>query len=417
MKWQSSYIFLSKRPSESKSRQSKDVDRKESGTQATVTKGAAQSSCEAKVLKPKAESIVIDLSTSLIHLLEGVFPESLHGQGDADDYDSVFRHTMTMEMTLDNPPKGNSIINTVAMNIHVVTDMYYMDVVVKGGTPSNRIQTLESVERRIKESHIEDKYLMIISYDAVAQYYCDKLYPKLNILERLLRKLLLNTYVMHFGEAYYQKTISPDIQAKAKSIMRANSNRKGEERLKQFFYSLEFADIQHLLFDKHWTETDEENRNQFLQEHEDLRQLSDEDLRQAILSAPKSDWERFFADKMDGNEIYVLIETVRVFRNIIAHCKIISKREYLECGQSINRLTRAIEAAIATTEEEGFAKKNTESIRQALKSIVARSEEFRKSIDAAVQAMARSLAKLRVAWLSQYSDRLMPSLAAVLESS
>ncbi len=85
-------------------------------------------------------------------------------------------------------------------------------------------------------------------------------------LERNLRKLLFNTYTVNFGVDYYQKTVSPDLQKKIKGVIQAKGNeeKKQIERLKKFFYSMEFSDIQTLLFTKKWTTVEEESKAEFL---------------------------------------------------------------------------------------------------------------------------------------------------------
>ena len=52
--------------------------------------------------------------------------------------------------------------------------------------------------------------------------------------------------------SYLQKKIKGVIQAKG------NEEKKQIERLKKFFYSMEFSDIQALLFTKKWTTVEEE---------------------------------------------------------------------------------------------------------------------------------------------------------------
>ena len=71
---------------------------------------------------------------------------------------------------------------------------------------------------------------MIVSYDSVSEYYCNKAYPKLNKLERNLRKLLFNTYTVNFGVDYYQKTVSPDLQKKIKGVIQAKGNEEKKGR-------------------------------------------------------------------------------------------------------------------------------------------------------------------------------------------
>ena len=222
---------------------------------------------------------------------------------------------------------------------------------------------------------------MIVSYDSVAEYYCNKAYPKLNKLERNLRQLLFNTYTVNFGVDYYEKTVSPDLQKKIKGVIQAKGNeeKKQIERLKKFFYSMEFSDIQALLFTKKWTNIEEENKAEFLSKHEKLTELSEEDLRVAFDTfSPKSDWERLFANKVDDNKIEKMIETVRETRNDIAHCKFFYKEQFNTFNEVVTNLNRLILKAIQLTEEKDFVHKQAESFRIALSGIAETLAQFQK---------------------------------------
>ena len=90
---------------------------------------------------------------------------------------------------------------------------------------------------------------------------------KLNKLERNLRKLLFNIYILNFGENYYQATMSSDLQNKIKKLINSATTKEQKDRIKsaynvnskeaesiarlqQFFYSFELADMQSFLMKK-----------------------------------------------------------------------------------------------------------------------------------------------------------------------
>lgn len=212
------------------------------------------------------------------------------------------------------------------------------------------INALEYIQDKIVSSDIEKRYVMIVSYDSISEYYCNKAYPKLNKVERNLRQLLFNTYTVNFGLDYYEKTVSPDLQKKIKGVIQAKGNeeKKQIERLKKFFYSMEFSDIQ-----------------------TDLRAAFD-------TFSPKSDWERLFANKVDDNEIEKMIETVRETRNDIAHCKFFYKEQFNNFNELVTDLNRLILKAIQLTEEKDFMHKQAKFFRIALSGIAETLSRFQK---------------------------------------
>lgn len=253
-----------------------------------------------------------------------------------------------------------------------VVESYYVNVIARGTTKAQLIKALGYVHSALFATEIDDDFISIVSYDAVSEHYCNKLYPKLNKLERNLRKLMFNIYVLNFGKEYFQATTTKEMQDKAKRIIQAKGNVEKREiqYIKQFFYSLEYADIQQLLFVPRWTRINEEHTKSLLEAHEDLSKLSDEELRVAINDiSPKSDWERFFNEKFQGVNVEGGIEAVRGVRNSVAHCKFLEKDQYNSCNKIINALNKALNRAIAITEKEDFDEKNAEYLRKAMSGV------------------------------------------------
>ena len=135
-----------------------------------------------------------------------------------------------------------------------------------GSSKKQIAECMEDIQQKFFSSCVRERYIDIISYDAVSEYYCNKIYPKLNTLERNLRKLLFNIYVVNFGLNYYKATINEGLQNKAKQVVNRDSRKKEKDHIKEkytattrkeveeiellqrFFYSLEYGDIQDLLF-------------------------------------------------------------------------------------------------------------------------------------------------------------------------
>jgi len=280
-----------------------------------------------------------------------------------------------------------------------VVETQYLDVVVKGKTKAQIVKCLEHIQNTLLTSGVREKYIDIISYDAVSEYYCNKIYPKLNTLERNLRKLLFNIYIVNFGRDYYKATVDEELQGKIKKVINTDSSKEQKdtikaeynttskkeaeeiERLQRFFYSFEYNDIQKLLFTPNWTNADTVAKSKFLDEHPDLSELTDEVLREAFAKyVPRSDWERFFSNKIDIPDIEDLINQIRVHRNSVAHFKFFYRAEFDECNTLVNLLDTAIIKAIKITEEKDFSEKNAEILSEALKDVFAGFAAFTKSI-------------------------------------
>lgn len=270
--------------------------------------------------------------------------------------------------------------------IHEVAGAEYLDISADGKTTIKTICCLERIQCELLGSGIREYYVEIVSYDAISEYYCNKMLVKLNTLERNLRKLLFNIYILNFGKDYYQVTMSSNLQDKIKKMINSTTSKEQKDeikkaynvsgkdiesiaRLQQFFYSFEFADVQSFLFEPNWTRIDEETRMEFLSKNSDLSQLSDEELRTAFFRlTPKSDWDRFFSSKIHIENINTLIDSIRKYRNSVAHFKHFDRDDYNNCNKIVKKLNNAIVEAIKVTYEVDFTEKNAEIIKNTLSS-------------------------------------------------
>ncbi len=276
----------------------------------------------------------------------------------------------------------------VDFTLNDVVHVWYLDVVVEGPTKAKCVRYLEIVQDKILASGITNKYIEIVSYDAISEYYCNKIFPRLNELERNLRKLLFNVYIVNFGVDYFNTTINGDIQSDIKKRINSNcsSEKRNEiknkynlknrdqveaiDRLQTFFYSLEFGDIQNILFTPKWVDIDEENKQKFLAENKKLNELSDEELRNAFEQhTPKSDWDRFFKEKIDIPNIQEIVTEIQGFRNVIAHNKFFYSNTYNKCKEYFRVLNNAVKVAIKLTEEKDFVDKSNAYFRESMKNI------------------------------------------------
>lgn len=319
----------------------------------------AKKNTQPEILQKSDDVIRIEPEKNVVFYIRSIFGEPTSKTRNIGFFKMVYTYNIEKDDT------EYSAIFTI-LNVLKYT---YLDISLSRESNELSIQALEDIHKKITDSEIEKNYIMIISYDSISEYYCNKAYPQLNELERNLRRLLLNTYTLNFGTEYYQTTLNKELQEKIKGVIQAKGNqeKKKVEQLKKFFYSMEFADIQNLLFTKRWTLLEEENRNEFLRTNGNLSELSEEELRDAFERfLPKSDWERLFADKADCANIEELIEMVRLQRNDIAHCKFFYKEQYESFYEAANELNNYLIEAIRLTEEKDFMNKSTESLRIAM---------------------------------------------------
>lgn len=304
----------------------------------------------------KDNAIVISLSSSFKELLKETFKNISFDE--KNDFDIINSGTFKI--------KNNNENVDVWFKYHNVWSNYYLDVIVKSRKKQDAINILEGVNASLmdKENIFDSSFVSIVSYDYISEYYCNKLFPYLNEFERKLRKILFSIYTLNFNLEYYSATTSEEFQKglKQKSNISKDDNiPKQDCYIKLGFYSLDYSDIDKLLFTKSTTLKEEQKLEKFLSKNQDLTKLSDSEIREAFkLCSNKTDWERFFGDKNFDDNFQQILNDIRNFRNNIAHCKFISKEQYENCIDILKKTTKSLDIAIKITEEKDFINKNFE---------------------------------------------------------
>ena len=293
---------------------------------------------------------------------------------------------------------GNISNCSVEFNIRGVGSVQYLDVSVEGETEELVIDCLEQTQNTLLQSGIKKCYVDINSYDAVSEHYCNKIVGNLNSFERNLRELLFNTYVLYFGENYYQATMDETLQDKIKGLINS-SNPKEIPRIRKeyevdkkqakailylqhFFYSFELGDALTFLFSDNLQTADEPKQNEESNIQADLSKLTDRELNEVITSmSSKSDWDKFFSSKIHIDNVKEKITRIRQYRNSVAHFKHFSKTDYFECQSLLQELNTSILEAIEETKTVDFANRNKAIIKEALEPLLEKWMLYKKSID------------------------------------
>lgn len=275
--------------------------------------------------------------------------------------------------------KGN--VGNALLVLHRAGEATYLKIQVENRTSKKAIELLEEMQNKLFLTDIRKDYLDIISFDGISEYYCNKLYPELGKLERLLRSLLLKVYTLNYKQEYYEK-FDTEIKSKAKGNIRVGKNTplsKGEMRMEyevcgeklnqlayaqHFFESLDFSTLELLLFTERTRDEDLEKLDEFLSENDDLSEVSDSVLRDKFNAMrPQSDWDRLFCEKVEIEDMKESLDEIREFRNRVAHCRPVCKADYDHANALCKTINKALKKAIKLTEDEDFREKNFEELR------------------------------------------------------
>ena len=367
-------------------------------------------------LKKDAEgNLRLDLNDSILARLRALFPNIRR----KTDFSYHFRNEYYCSLELLGVPCEINLV------ISQVVKTTFLDISVSAKTTAQAIKSLEHIQALLLTPELDKTYIAIVSYDAISEYFCNKTFPMLNTLERNLRKLLFNTYIVQFGENYYQTTIKEEIQNKAKQRIGATGGKKVKtlKYIQEFFYSLEYGDVQAVLFTPQWTILEDHAKDKLLEANGNLSTLTGAELRDAISEIrPKSDWERFFSHKVSMDDPAASIKRLSTFRNSVAHAKFFNRNDYEKCRKLIKSLNLAILEAIRITEEQDFAEKNMEALSASVAGVLEKIQTFTKWVGEkaiqTAQALIPTFEKLgKIAMEIEREDRIKNMLQADSEDA
>lgn len=364
-------------------------------------------------------TLVIQVGYSVTSYIRKCYP----GLNKQEENDNFFRKIYRGEIEFGQHKhevefKVNEVVNTI-----------YLEICVEARSKKQIIECLEEIQTKLFSSGIRENYIDIISYDSISEFYCNKMYSYLNTLERNLRKLFFNIYVLNFGSQFYSETIDKSLRDSVQSIIKQDTKSlKGQYKreyslannsqfdeitiIQRLFYSFDYNDMILFLFTSTWTDYNENKKNELLLENKDLSALSNEELKEIINDlSPKSNWDRFFSEKIKLVDAESIFNSIRVYRNSVAHFKFFYKKEYDMCLKEVKQLNKAVVDAIKITEQEDFDKKNAEYIRTMLMPIV---EEMLNG----VRMFARKAReKVNNFWKSEIYAKIKESLDEIGEFS
>lgn len=198
---------------------------------------------------------------------------------------------------------------------------------------------------------------MLILEDVLSQYYSKKAYELIHIIENKTRSLI--------AEVMYLKSDNMDWEKALTKSLGIRDTGKGEKPLDGKY----FSDLTKLLFTIYEDDTRDgyDSRKLFVEGIKNLEQLTNngnleednlEELKTYIEQvqeyAPKSVWDRYIADYLEGSEklsnnlktILQQLSSPSGPRNTIAHNKFFRRKEYETLESNVEKILKSITEAV-----------------------------------------------------------------------
>lgn len=229
------------------------------------------------------------------------------------------------------------------------SDTYYLSLLVEG-TQFQSARILNEVNRLLTKGAHRKDYYIILSFDGVSLYFCNKIYPKFNLFERKIRELIFNILIKAFGIDWFDATFSNELKADL-----ASKKMKPSELIERALYEMTISQLEMYLFTPY--------------REVDINKVIDYDLSQSVINTKTKEeiinvldkcrakclWDRFFNSIQINSWQSNLVE-IRLFRNSVAHSKYFYKKDYDKCNRLLNKLLKQIDKAIDEIEKRTFSK-------------------------------------------------------------
>lgn len=245
-------------------------------------------------------------------------------------------------------------------------DVFYMVIQSEEEDKVAALETVDSVMRRINDMY--EMFQINTIVDEVSIDYAIKLYPKIASLENQLRKIIYLFMSKNVGSKWIQKNIPDDMK---KSVEKTMEKNQLEDISEDYLYNADFIVLGWFFFSKYSLNGEYQRLIAELKKEENHTKEKIEELLE--IYEKKSNWERYFSDKIQVDNLSGKWEELYAYRNKVAHSKRICKNEYKKASELIDELKQAFDDCIEHINDVVMTEAQTEAIEQVAQETIAAS--------------------------------------------
>jgi hypothetical protein len=177
---------------------------------------------------------------------------------------------------------------------------------------------------------------IIVLHDGVGEEYCNQGYPTIYRTENLMRKLIAKFMAISIGYDWSDASTPKEVLESVRA--------EGKKEKSNFLQEVDFIQLSNFLFKK-YTKADTARFIDSLKERKDGETLTVGDLRQY---SPFTNWEKYFAKKVKCESEYLRSrwEKLYEYRCKVAHCKGLTKEEFVDLVTISDDICEKIQAAL-----------------------------------------------------------------------
>lgn len=219
------------------------------------------------------------------------------------------------------------------------------------------LECAESVLRRINEK--VDVFRINTIWDDVSMYYGRKLYPEIIEIEALLRKIIYLFMIKNVGSTWVKKQTPEAARKSIEKTMQKNQLDENSMDIDVLTYA-DFGTLDVFFSSKYSLKSDYDNLFKILKAKSSF---TSEEINALIEQYElKSNWERYFADKIHINSLSEKWSQLYNYRNKVAHTKKLFKSEYKKAKDIIDELKPAFIECLTKLNEINMTEEQSEAV-------------------------------------------------------
>lgn len=275
--------------------------------------------------------------------------------------------------------------------------------------PVTVIKVLEYVHSIIQASESRKKNYVICSYDGVSLYYCNRIYPLFNKFERKIRDLVFCLLTKTLGSNWYKATIEKELD---NSLHIGNKKKLIEEAL----HELTLHQLEQYLFSKRrFIDVEEVIDNDLAIDN--IKDKSKEEIIEILNNCRSTSlWEKYINPSIKMDELSNDIESIRKYRNKVAHSKSFKEKDYIACKKLLTKVINEVDQAMDRVEKQEFTDIQHINLISTFTVLQESMQQIGEMVQSSLGESLKQISEVISKGMSGYNFRMQDTLQQLSES-
>ena len=192
-----------------------------------------------------------------------------------------------------------------------------------------------------------------ILWDDISRKYAEDMYPRIFLIENLLRKIIYYFMGKNVGNNWTRKCFPEIVDTSIKKVKDKNHINSDENIL----YYADFIQLNYLLFGKYSNET--------ISQNELIEKLKDEKCNIEELISKyeyKSNWDRYFQPVVNKENLENNLNKLYCYRNLVAHNRKFRKNDKEETESLVAKIKKVLDNCLSEIDKIKVPEKEKENL-------------------------------------------------------